>query len=346
MTKKILHICQASPIISQFIEFMNERFDLSAHEFRVFGEHARCPVNQVNNVYEPSTTRLGRARSYFGLILSMCSAKKIILHGLSQRVVRILWAMPWLLKKCYWVMWGGDLYSYKFEDRNWSWILREFFRRSVVRNMGFLVTGTFGDVELARKWYGAKGKYIRCFNYPSNIYKPHYALEKKHSAINIQIGNSADPTNNHVDIFEKLEVFKNEDIRIFVPLSYGDKEYAAKIVARGKEVFGDKFIPLTEFMPLKEYLNFLVEIDIAVFNHRRQQAFGNIITLLGLGKKVYINSESTLNGVFQDFGIIIYDVIDLDIELLGNKARFSNIEKVKDRFSEESLVQSLKKWIE
>ena len=49
-------------------------------------------------------------------------------------------------------------------------------------------------------------------------------------------------------------------------------------------------------MPFNQYLEFLGKIDIAIFNHRRQQGFGNAITLLGLGKKVYLNSVSTLNG--------------------------------------------------
>jgi len=34
-------------------------------------------------------------------------------------------------------------------------------------------------------------------------------------------------------------------------------------------------------MPLDEYLNLLAKIDIAIFNHKRKQAMGNITTLLG-----------------------------------------------------------------
>lgn len=38
-------------------------------------------------------------------------------------------------------------------------------------------------------------------------------------------------------------------------------------------------------MPFEEYLGLLAKIDIAILNHKRQQAMGNITTLLGLGKK-------------------------------------------------------------
>ena len=35
----------------------------------------------------------------------------------------------------------------------------------------------------------------------------------------------------------------------------------------------------------KDYIQFLNQIDIAVFNHNRQQAMGTIRSLLGMGKK-------------------------------------------------------------
>lgn len=43
--------------------------------------------------------------------------------------------------------------------------------------------------------------------------------------------------------------------------------------------------PIVDFMDFNEYINFLSTIDIAIFNHKRQQGMGNIITLLGMGKK-------------------------------------------------------------
>ena len=50
---------------------------------------------------------------------------------------------------------------------------------------------------------------------------------------------------------------------------------------------------------------------MAIFNHRRQQAFVNVIILLGLGKRVYLNPESTVNGVFKEFDAMAFDV-DVD----------------------------------
>ena len=53
------------------------------------------------------------------------------------------------------------------------------------------------------------------------------------------------------------------DIKIIVPLSYGDNAYAAELCEKGKELFGDKFKGLVEFIPLDKYRELLRETDRA-----------------------------------------------------------------------------------
>lgn len=325
-----------------FRSFIHKHFADGRHNFIVHGI-----VTPSDVPYSSDTTIVANLlKNFIRFSVELHKADKIVLHCLfSHHLLYILAVQPWLLKKCYWVMWGADLYVHLRPKKRWRWYKDEFFRRLVIRRIGYLVNGTPGDVELARKWYGANGEHIRCFNYPSNIYKQYEIQGNKHTSINIQVGNSADPSNQHFEILEKLSQYKNEDIKLYAPLSYGDKEHAENVISKGKEIFGDKFYPLTEMLPFDQYLDFLASIDIAVFNHERQQAFGNAITLLGLGKKVFLNSESTLNEVFGEFDIKIYDIKDINIELLSSRVRIGNMEKVKVAFSEESLVQSLKKWI-
>jgi len=230
-------------------------------------------------------------------------------------------------------MWGGDFY---FPETQ-SWI-----KKQVIKRMGHFITYIKGDYELVKQWYGAKGKYHECFMYTSNLYKEYDIQLKTHDTINIQIGNSAGPTNNHLDILEKLKKFKDENIKIFAPLSYGDEETAKKVSAKGEELFGEKFIPLTEFIPFEKYLEFLGEIDIAIFAHKRQQAMGNTITLLGLGKKVYMRSDITPWQLFKDIDVKVYDVENIEIELIDDTTRIANKEKIKEYFSKEKLKIQLK----
>ena len=200
-----------------------------------------------------------------------------------------------------------------------------------------------GDYKLAQKWYGAKGKYHECFMYPSNLYKEYNIKPKEHNTTNIQVGNSADPTNNHLEVFEKLEKYKDEDIRVIVPLSQGNKEYAKEVIKKGKSIFGTKFEALTDFMPFEKYLQQLSEIDIAIFNHNRQQAMGNTITLLGLGKKVYLNPKTVQWEFFKHYSIQIFSLDNMTLKNLENQNKQFNIDCIKQLFSKDKLIEDLNK---
>jgi dTDP-N-acetylfucosamine:lipid II N-acetylfucosaminyltransferase len=205
-----------------------------------------------------------------------------------------------------------------------------------------LITYIKGDYELAQKWYGATGTYYECFMYPSNLYKEYDIKPRAHDTINIQVGNSADPTNNHIEVFEKLAIYKHKNIKVYVPLSYGgNPEYAQKIISVGNDMFGDKFIAMTDFMSFDNYLDFLADIDIAVFNHNRQQAMGNAITLLGLGKKVYIRNDVTPWEMFEERGIKVLDVANIELSELDQATKQQNMEKVKEQFSKKYLIKQL-----
>ena len=327
---KIVHIIILDKFIPPFIDFINEHFDANEHLFVILGkERYKFGLTKEHDVvWIDSIFKL------FSLAVGLNSSRKIIIHGLWSQVFNmILFVQPWLLQKSYWVMWGGDFYFPKKQ----SWI-----KRQVIKNMKHFITYLKGDYELVQQWYGAKGKYHECFMYPSNLFKEYDIKERENNGINIQVGNSADPTNNHLKILEKLFQYKEEDIRIYVPLSYGDQDYANAVVKKGKELFGDKFIPMTEFIPFEKYLEFLGEVRIAVFAHDRQQAMGNIITLLGLGKKVYLNSNTVQWNFFTKHQIEVYDVNEITLKQLDILSEHKNKKKIQQLFSTETLVLGLK----
>ncbi len=341
MGKKILHIASGEKFVPPFINFVKENFSFSDHEFLLTKGMAQANLKISKNIKLLSAgTRVARLKHYFQILIKMHQADKVILHSLADiTIVKILFFTPWLLKKCHWIIWGGDLYVYELGKRNRRWKVREIFRRPVIKNMGHLVTYVEGDIDLARKWYGARGIYQESIMYLSNTYREFDTPKNASSTINIQLGNSANSSNNHIEILEKLLPFKNQDICIYVPLSYSDQNHAKKVIAIGKELFGDKFVPLTEFIPFEEYLAFLGKIDIAIFNNSRQQAMGNIITLLGLGKTVYIRSDTTQWQLFKEKNIKVYDVNDF--QSLENHCHKYNISNVKQYFSKENLRNQL-----
>ena len=281
--------------------------------------------------------------AFFSLIKNSYSADKIILHGLfDPKIIVLLFIQPWLLKKCYWLIWGGDLYSYQLATRDRRWKIKEFFRRPVIKHIGHLVTYIDGDIELARQWYGAKGQYHECLMYPSNVYREYPIAGNTDKNINIQIGNSADPSNNHLDVLERLLPFRDQDIAIFAPLSYGSPEYARTVIEAGTTMFGEKFFPMTDFMPFDKYLAFLGKIDIAIFNHKRQQAMGNTITLLGLGKKVYLRNDVTPWAMLESNETTAYNIAEISLAPIDAITREKNKSSIKKNFSETKLIYQLK----
>lgn len=338
---RILHLCGwDKKFVLSFRDLIHAHFADGQHKFIVYG-----PVDQAALPQSIDTVVYGSLlKNVFALSKAMQHAEKIILHGLfSTHLLYILALQPWLLKKCHWVIWGGDLYVHQAEVKDWRWKKNEFFRRLVIKRLGYLLTYIPGDVALARQWYGATGQYQECLMYTSNIYKELLIPPKTGSVVNILVGNSADPTNNHLEVFEKLAAYKNENTMIYCPLSYGgiDGDYAKQIAEKGTAMFGDRFVALTDFMPFSKYLEFLGQIDIAVFAHKRQQGMGNTITLLGLGKKVYMRSDVTPWALFTGIDVNLFTMAKLDISLLGEYKASRNKEIIAEYFSEKKLIEHL-----
>ena len=332
----IVHIMIIEKFIPPFIEFVNKNFNSKEHIFILLGKKEnRYGMKEYQNA-----VWIDKKYKVFSLLRHLYKAEKIIIHGLwSENFLKVLYLTPCLLKKSYWVMWGGDFY---FPDKQSN------IKKQVIKKIGHFVTYIKGDYELVKKWYGANGEYHECIMYPSNLFKE-YNVDNipQKDYIAIQIGNSATETNNHFEVFEKLKKYRNENIMLYVPLSYGDKEYAKKVIKKGYEIFGEKkFKPILEFMPFDKYLEFLAKIDIAIFNHNRQQGMGNIITLLGLGKKVYMRSDVTSWKMFEEKGIKIFDFENIEISLIDERIKKENIEKIKTYFSEENLKSQLEKIFE
>lgn len=332
------HIALDSPILERYYKYVSSHYQggntlyflRGGQDFEV---NENFPVKKVSGV-------LG----IFNFFRALNKSDKIILHGLFEpKILFVLFFQPWLLKKCHWFIWGEDLYSCKYGPETVKHRVREFFKRSIIRNFGYLVTYIHEDYSLAKQWYGAKGKYLESMLYPSNVFS-HRALENKAElCTNIMVGNSADPVNNHIDTFERLLQLDLTNVKIYCPLSYGCKSNAKEVAEIGSQMFGDKFFAITEFMAAEAYFSFLSEIDIVIFNHNYQQAMGNAITLLGYGKKVFMRSSVTPYSFFKNKMIQVFDINQLDLAPIADDVRHHNMMAVSNYFSYANFDVQLKK---
>ena len=345
---KYLHIMWNDKFNKTYIEFIERNFNQNEHYFVFWGGSSEdvIPILDRNNIL-----KVNSKKELIKLVTLMNKNIKIYLHGLfNSKLIFMLYLQPWILKRCNWIVWGGDLYCYRHVPKSIKSQISRNIKLATIRNIGEVSTLVEGDYVFAKDNYNIKGRYKEAFYMLPSTYKDldeiiNRPRPDKKDQIFIQVGNSATKGNNHIEVLNELSKFKCKDIKIFCPLSYGDEEYAQYVAEYGQRLFGNKFIPMLNFMPYDEYTDYLNSVDIGIFNNDRQQALGNIYSLLYLGKKVYIRSDTTMWGFFMDkLNINIYDILkikDIDFEefkMMDKNMESNNRNNIKPVFTDEYAI--------
>lgn len=259
-------------------------------------------------------------------------SNKIIFHAAPLAYLFIL--VPWKIKKIIWVFHGGiDIpcnYSINtlFIDK-----ISLFVKKKIKYHCGHIKE----DSDLINSSLNANGNFIFCPAYLSNTWnKIHlsdkFIYSKGFQNVNILLGNSTSPENNH---FESFQILINSQINpknVISFLSYGDYiEYRNYIIKIGIEYFGERFLPITNFMSIDKYLEFLENVDCVIFNHNRSEATGITIQLLSIGKPIFFNPESSVYKSLIKRGYIVFNIYDL--------YKFKNIKTVDLRKNRKLLLQ-------
>lgn len=338
---EIVHVGKLNPITAEYFKFLDERFDLNSHRFECLG------FFETDNTDLPSFGRsVCGVVGWLGFARTLCRADKIILHGLfSNRLVLLLCFLPCLLPRCYWVMWGGDFMRAVPPVTGFIGKFLRLIRVRVIQGVGNLLTYLPGDLDLVRSRLGAKGRHFECIMYPSNVYSGQLnrsPMPPPHSKrLTFLVGNSADPSNEHIEVLEAIEKCGPRDVRIICPLSYGDPENAERVAYEGTRMFGERFEPLREFLDKDAYFKRIQEVDIVVFGHRRQQGMGNLLSLLGMGKTIYVRRSISTWGLFHQMGVKVLAFEDFQGEQLDSKTILSNRSLIEANFSSKVLE---KQW--
>lgn len=331
----IVHIVPyIKPFSSDIINFIQYNIK-GKHFFYIFSfRNNRCPDSYENvgniKVLNLSDRPVLFSISVFKLTLEflyiLYTNKNIIFHSLFlPKIFFITMSLvPNFKKKGWnWIIFGGDLYDRREETIFFSFNNKLFLKLKLnqVKQFGFITTLTKGDYTLAKDLYSVSGKnYVIIYGDPQKLITTIDSIESSKDNINLKnnsqqfnvkilIGNSATKENQYEEIFNILSKYAKENLEIYVPLSYGDMSYKAKIQDLGYKIFGEKFHAITDFMAYKDYVSFLNSIDIGIFNNNRQQALGNLYLLNGLGKKVFIRKDTSMWEHFHNkLGLKIFPV--------------------------------------
>ncbi len=145
---KILHVMILDKFLPPFIDFVDQYFGRDGHCYVfVTGEKYEYGLTQEHNVeFLPNDDDI-----FITLYSYMKIAKKIILHGLwRDKVDVLLYFNQELLKKCYWIMWGGDFY---FPEKHSK------IRHEVIKNMRHCVPVTYDDYLYIKSHYDSNATY-------------------------------------------------------------------------------------------------------------------------------------------------------------------------------------------
>lgn len=150
------------------------------------------------------------------------------------------------------------------------------------------------------------GTYHRMFYYSA---EESFAIgPERWAGPNILLGNSATATNNHLEAFEALRKLDLDGRLILAPLSYGDREYADAVCREGARMFGDRFVPIRDYLAMDEYYERLRTCGTVVMNHIRQQAGTTIATALYKGAKVFLRNENPVMPYYRKMGITLFSI--------------------------------------
>ncbi|MEP3561480.1 MAG: TDP-N-acetylfucosamine:lipid II N-acetylfucosaminyltransferase [Marinobacter sp.] len=341
--QKVLHVMPStSRNTTRLMSFMSDMTFTRKQSFLVHGPMTdRVKFSEsrfdVTFVKGDLLSFLKEARRFF-------ESEKIVVHGFFNVNLKVFFLLfPSLLKKVYWVVWGGDLYSMLSLPRGFFGDVKSRISKFVFNKINFVVTYIPGDYLLVNKHFNPKSEFVKCLMYPGNLYKNNEVESSgQNSEARILVGNSGAPSNNHIRVFERLKRNPNSaNIKIYCPLSYGNSEYISKVKRAGYQNFGDRFVALDKYMDMEHYVEFLSTIRYAVFDYDRQQGMGNIISLLGLGKGVFLNPSTTPWDFFKEEGVQVLDVNELVKADFEKEFVSDNPSKIKSKFSAEVLRKQL-----
>jgi len=222
----------------------------------------------------------------------------------------------------------------------------------IVKRVDYFSAPIPEDYDLLKAALGSqfRAEYVQ-LNYAS-VEKTFMRGESKVSGNDILLGNSATPTNNHLEI---LNLFSSIDLgerKVVVPLSYGSQAYGDEIEKCGHELLGNHFVPIRNLMPLEEYNSLIATCSIVIMNHCRQQALGNIGTMLYQGAKIFFDENSVVYKFFKRKGAFVFLV--RDIALCGAEAfaplsqseKKRNIEVINQIWGRDIVHSNVRKFVD
>lgn len=219
-------------------------------------------------------------------------------------ITRAIFIKRTYCKKIIWRTWGHDVsFSYQNDKyiKNFLKHLFEAYWKTKVKSFRGIGIANIVDLINIKEIYGNVETFYMPYPIRETDYIAELARKEKNNSeiLNIMIGHSGHDEEHHIEILRDLTHIKNEQVHIFLVLSYGESDYICDVEKFAIENWGNKVTIVKKMLPYIEYVNLLNKMDIAILDSCRSYALGNISILLELKKKIFLNRNGLLKRAFE-----------------------------------------------
>ena len=357
---KIVHLMQDEKFTDGIVGFYNEFFNNGEHEIIYFSRNKGKTCIRRQFSIKQTDFNINEYKGSVASYLNKLKCDYIVLHSLfftTKEKIELLLNKS-LMKKVVWIEWGADLYSWK-QESSFTGKIKNAANYKLRESFENIVCIFPPDIDYFKNQFPDSNSNIYYAPYNGFPVDKEFSTYKNESRLNphfksiepvyIQIGQNSLTTLNHIRVLKNLSKFKDENIRIILPLSYGGtKEYADEVVDYAEREFPGKVIALRKFMPKEEYFKLIEKVEIAIFDTDRQCALGNIERLFFRNVNVYLSENGVMYKYFADLGVPVKKCEDIKSESFKNFIAPPTIEN-RDGFmkyikSLSSIDSTIERW--
>ncbi len=343
---KYIHFMPDEKVTRPFINLLVDKFDFEEHFFIISGvrpwyknwDFYKELKDKYGNIYIIGDLKFegfGKNELLTYLYLNkikniFANSFKIIFHSFLFIYNRVLiYFLEEVIKeysdKTAWIIWGGDARFTKnspvgelinnvkeiyYSQYDFKFLYDDFKKNYDISNFKII------NADLTYSGYFKKESLVN------------YVQDKK-DYVSILVGHFGIKIDKHLDVFDEISKFKDENIRVYCPLSYGEKDYIEEVKRRGKEIFGEKFYSLDEYISFEKYMEFLYNIDVVIMACDISAGIQGLKAALYFGKKVYTPKGKAIWDRFEILGFKLYDYYNLKNEDFNNFISDNNYENNK-----------------